>query len=197
MKRSIASLLLIGLLIVSANLTAEAQSIKLTKQVIGTAGMVGKTNSEGIQMSGIAGQAAIGKVTTTSEINGTIYDLYQGFWVPDAMNQVGVEEPISYSQDLMNYPNPFNHTTTIKYTLPGYAMVQLKIYDLVGNVVSTLVNTTQTEGLHEIAWNGRDANGNKMTSGSYIYELSVRPAGFAGGGEFRSYSIRNFMVIVR
>jgi flagellar hook assembly protein FlgD len=197
MKRSIASLLLFGLLLVAANISAEAQSIKLNKQVVGTAGMVGATNSEGIQMSGIAGQAAIGKVTTTSEINGDIYDLYQGFWVPDHKTQVGVEEQISYSQDLMNYPNPFTQTTTIKYTLPGYAMVQLRIYDLVGNVVGTLVNTTQTEGQHEIAWNGRDEAGNEMSSGSYIYELSVRPAGFAGGGEFRPYSIRNVMVIVK
>ncbi|MFP4527753.1 MAG: FlgD immunoglobulin-like domain containing protein [Candidatus Kapaibacterium sp.] len=197
MKKSTAYLLLAGLLIVAANFSAEAQSIKLTKQVIGTAGMVGQTNSEGLRMSGIAGQAAIGKVTTTSEFEGTIYDIYQGFWVPDGQEATGVEEPISYSDDLLNYPNPFSYQTTVKYSLPGYAMVQLRIYDLVGNVVKTLVNTSQGEGVHEIAWDGRDEAGNKLTSGSYIYELNVRPGGFAGGGDFRPYTVRNVMVIVK
>jgi hypothetical protein len=70
-----------------------------------------------------------------------------------------------------NYPNPFNPSTDIRFTLPDDRMVDLKIYDLRGRVVRTLVKRKLTGGEHEIFWDGRDDNGSPLPSGPYIYRL--------------------------
>jgi len=70
-----------------------------------------------------------------------------------------------------NYPNPFNPVTTISYSLPYATKVNLVIYNMVGRQVVTLVNDYQQSGAREIQWNATDANGNKVSSGMYIYRL--------------------------
>ncbi len=67
-----------------------------------------------------------------------------------------------------NYPNPFNPETTIGYSLPADSFVQLKIYDILGNEVETLVSQNESAGSHIINFNA----GN-LTSGLYIYKLSA------------------------
>lgn len=70
-----------------------------------------------------------------------------------------------------NYPNPFNPTTFIKYDLPKVAIVKIVIYDLMGREVRTLLNEKQNAGYKSITWNGRDNNGNMVSSGIYIYQM--------------------------
>lgn len=70
-----------------------------------------------------------------------------------------------------NYPNPFNPTTFIKYDLPKEAIVKIVIYDLMGRKVRTLVNEKQNAGYKSIIWNGRDNNGQMVSSGMYIYQM--------------------------
>jgi len=70
-----------------------------------------------------------------------------------------------------NYPNPFNPTTTIGYQVSANSFVKLKIYDLLGREIKTLVNKQQTAGSYKITWNGLDAFGSKVASGIYVYEL--------------------------
>jgi parallel beta-helix repeat protein len=65
-----------------------------------------------------------------------------------------------------NYPNPFNPTTTINYQLPEKSHVTLRIYDILGNLVKTLVNGEQAPGYYNVTWN---AGG--FASGVYIYRL--------------------------
>jgi hypothetical protein len=65
-----------------------------------------------------------------------------------------------------NYPNPFNPSTTIKYSLPKSGLVQLKVYDLLGREVVTLVNKEQTKGSYKINFNA-----SYLTSGIYFYKL--------------------------
>ena len=65
-----------------------------------------------------------------------------------------------------NYPNPFNPTTTIEYTIPKADRVILKIYDILGREVTTLVNGEQLKGKYSIAFNA-----NKLASGVYFYRL--------------------------
>jgi len=65
-----------------------------------------------------------------------------------------------------NYPNPFNPTTTIKYQIPELRFITLKLYDVLGNEVATLVNEEKPAGSYEI-----DFNGNELTSGIYFYQL--------------------------
>ncbi len=67
-----------------------------------------------------------------------------------------------------NYPNPFNPSTKIKYSIPSSELVQIKVYDLIGNEVSTLVNEIQSAGNHEVIFNA-----NKLGSGIYFYQLRV------------------------
>ena len=69
---------------------------------------------------------------------------------------------------LQNYPNPFNPTTTFKYYLNMPDMVKLKIYNLVGQEIATLVHEYQTPGQHEIKWT---ASG--LPSGIYLYKLEI------------------------
>jgi len=71
-----------------------------------------------------------------------------------------------------NYPNPFNPTTTIAYYLPIDKKISLKIYNMLGQEVRTLINDEiMLKGHHEIVWDSMDNNGNRVASGMYIYTL--------------------------
>ena len=72
-----------------------------------------------------------------------------------------------------NYPNPFNPTTTITYNLPKHSNVTLKVYNLLGQEVKTLVQGTIAAGQHAITWDGKDRFGKQVASGVYIYRLSA------------------------
>jgi len=67
-----------------------------------------------------------------------------------------------------NYPNPFNPSTTIKYSIPKQRDVTLKVYDLLGSEVLTLVNKLQFKGKYEVDFDGSD-----LTSGIYFYRLQA------------------------
>ena len=71
-----------------------------------------------------------------------------------------------------NYPNPFNPSTTFSFTLPLDKAVSVKVYDITGRLVRTLVNNVQhTAGAHEVSWDGTNASGHPVASGTYIYTL--------------------------
>ncbi len=83
---------------------------------------------------------------------------------------VGVDDDIVANNFNLeqNYPNPFNPSTTIKYTLGERSAVTLKVYDVLGNEVANLVNTTQEAGQHSINFNA-----SSLASGLYIYTLNT------------------------
>ncbi|KAA3596265.1 MAG: T9SS C-terminal target domain-containing protein [Calditrichaeota bacterium] len=70
-----------------------------------------------------------------------------------------------------NFPNPFNPNTKIGFTIQRDNFVTLKIYNLKGQLIKTLVETDLAKGSHQISWNGADENGNSVASGNYIYEI--------------------------
>jgi len=71
-----------------------------------------------------------------------------------------------------NFPNPFNPVTTIRYGLPQAERVSLKIYNLLGEEVATLVNDEhKAPGYHVAIWDGRGKNGNVAASGVYVYRM--------------------------
>ncbi|MCI0496394.1 T9SS type A sorting domain-containing protein [candidate division KSB1 bacterium] len=75
-----------------------------------------------------------------------------------------------------NYPNPFNSSTEIKYSLPQEKSsyhVALKIYDIRGRLVSTLVEQNQAGGMYSVNWDGKDKNGQFVSSGMYFYTLQA------------------------
>jgi len=78
---------------------------------------------------------------------------------------VNVEVPKEYSLN-QNYPNPFNPVTKIKYDIPLNGNVSIKIYDINGRLINTLINEYKTAGRYEI-----DFNGKNLSSGVYYYKI--------------------------
>ncbi|MEJ2721617.1 MAG: FlgD immunoglobulin-like domain containing protein, partial [bacterium] len=74
---------------------------------------------------------------------------------------------------LQNHPNPFNPTTMIRFDVPaGGGAVTLRVYDVTGRLVRTLVDGMQTPGEKTIAWDGRNDAGVPVASGAYLYRLT-------------------------
>ncbi len=75
--------------------------------------------------------------------------------------------------DTANYPNPFNPSTTIRYSLPEAATVRLTIYSVLGQQVRELVDAVQGAGVYQVAWDGRDRAGQSLAPGVYLYRLEA------------------------
>lgn len=76
--------------------------------------------------------------------------------------------PVVAELQLSNYPNPFNPSTTISYSVPTNADIRLDLYNAKGQLVNTLVNEYKEQGKHQIVWSGKDKNGNMVSSGIYF-----------------------------
>ncbi|MDZ7340858.1 MAG: T9SS type A sorting domain-containing protein [candidate division KSB1 bacterium] len=85
-----------------------------------------------------------------------------------------------------NYPNPFNPDTEIHYELPEACHVTLKIYNLLGQQIKTLVDHDAPAGSHTVRWDGKDQHGHNLASGIYLYRL-----------EAGSYVASNKLALVR
>jgi len=72
-----------------------------------------------------------------------------------------------------NYPNPFNSTTVIRFDLIKSKTVTLTLFDLLGQEITTLFHGKLTPGTHEIFWNGKNESGTSVSSGIYLYRLTV------------------------
>ena len=70
-----------------------------------------------------------------------------------------------------NFPNPFNPSTTIKFSIPDHGKVKLSIYNLNGQKVKELVNGELLSGMHSLIWHGRDDHNRTLGSGIYFYKL--------------------------
>jgi len=84
-----------------------------------------------------------------------------------------VGKPTTYSLE-QNYPNPFNPSTTISYKIPDDNVdVKLVIYNIKGEVVNTLVNTSQNAGTYKVTWKATNDYGGKVSTGVYIYRITA------------------------
>ncbi len=70
-----------------------------------------------------------------------------------------------------NYPNPFNPSTSIEFSLPAREQVSLKVFDVSGRLVRTLVDGPLSNGPHKYTWDGRNERGSSVASGVYFYVL--------------------------
>jgi Zn-dependent metalloprotease len=102
--------------------------------------------------------------------------LYSSYITHDTVN---VNDYIKESS-VICYPNPFNTSTTILYELGNPSHVNLRIFDLLGNEITTLVDEYQDGGRRTAIWNCSDFNGNKVNAGLYIYQLRAGYQLFTG-----------------
>lgn len=107
---------------------------------------------------------------------GSINPLYYNWWNYDThTSQIGTGVqlvngvPTVYALD-QNYPNPFNPSTTIRYSLPATAYVTLRIYNILGQEVASLVDGKQQAGQHVVVFEGL-----KLSSGVYFYHINAGP----------------------
>ena len=114
---------------------------------------------------------------TFSALKGVMYYSYSNYkliprknddfvnYATDVAYENNVPKDYSISQ---NYPNPFNPSTTIKYALPKEDMVSIRVYNILGQVVRTLVNQNQAAGTYSLTFNA-----NNLTSGIYFYSIQA------------------------
>jgi hypothetical protein len=95
----------------------------------------------------------------------------------------GAEVPKEFAL-MQNYPNPFNPSTTISYGLAADALTTVKVFDILGRQIATLVDEVQPAGFRTVEWNGRNATGIQVATGVYFYRLEAAP--ITGGGVFSS-----------
>jgi hypothetical protein len=72
---------------------------------------------------------------------------------------------------LGNYPNPFNASTTVRFELSRAGMVELEVYNILGQRVRTLVKQQMTAGTKQVVWDGTAENGETLPTGIYFYRL--------------------------
>ncbi len=130
----------------------------------------------------ISGRGLLAELTFTrrGDINATALDLREAY-IASAANDVRsvlqlgstVLRPRTYALHT-NFPNPFNPSTSIEYTLPEASPIRLAIYDILGQQVRELVaNPLQPAGFYQLRWNGRDNNDQGVASGVYFYRLKT------------------------
>ncbi|MEW6701374.1 MAG: T9SS type A sorting domain-containing protein, partial [Bacteroidota bacterium] len=111
-----------------------------------------------------------------------IYNIYEDKPIVSLSNELPTEYSIS------NYPNPFNPSTTINYQLPQDGMVTIKVYDMLGCEVATLVNENKPAGYYKVNF---DAS--KLTSGVYIYTIRAT----AQAGQANNYVQSKKMLLMK
>ncbi len=101
---------------------------------------------------------------------------YEGITLPEIIERpkVVIENTPQTFDLLGNYPNPFNPSTTISYTLPYQSSVEIIIYDLIGREIKSFNVSSQSAGYNEFVWDGRNNSGITVTSGVYFYKISIK-----------------------
>jgi len=131
--------------------------------------------NEGYYQKSISSEETSGenfKVKITAVGNDSVFDFSDHAFA--IFPSVNVEENafVIYSNKLYpNYPNPFNANTRIRYEISQASDVQISIYNLLGKVVRTMVNSHQSPGAYEVLWDGLDEQNKMVAGGIFIVEM--------------------------
>jgi len=113
----------------------------------------------------------------------------------DILNEVTREtQQVVTNFDLeQNFPNPFNPSTEIRFDVLKNSLVTLKIYDILGREVKTLVNNQLNNGRYSVTWNGDNNSGERVSSGIYFYRMEAIPT----GGQGRKFINSRKMILLK
>jgi hypothetical protein len=162
---------------------------ELVGAALGSAGSVSAGNWLELEVtSAITGDGTYSFGLQNNSSNTVYYSSKEGVNKPELVIDTGVSalaahEEMNDARDALslpkefllnqNYPNPFNPETQITFDLPDAAFAQLKVFDVLGREVITLVKAELPAGHHQITWDGRDASGLRVSSGVYFYQLQA------------------------
>ncbi len=157
------TLLLLTLWVLTA--TAVVAQHQIPRSVFGN----GATTTSGgnFKIVGTVGQPAIGPMSTNDHTS------LAGFWYTTFERATSIEQiedeglPRGFRLD-QNYPNPFNPMTTLAFAIPHRAHVTLKVFDLLGRAVSTLVDKALGPGAYKVVFDAED-----LPSGVYFYRIEA------------------------
>jgi hypothetical protein len=172
MKKKLLIKLMVAAIISFLPYTLLLSQYQIPYSVIGSGG--GQTSNSNYISVGTSGEALIGKSVSTSN------QQYAGFWytyeedIITSMDDDGAM-PAFFKLE-QNYPNPFNPSTIIRFGVPEKSNVTVKIYDILGSEVVTIVNEEMDAG-----WYERSFNADGLSSGVYIYRMeAVQDGGQSG-----------------
>jgi hypothetical protein len=154
---------LLLLLVTAVHYPANAQ-FKIPYDVV--AGGGAQMHSANYGSRGTSGQMVIGTGNSDS------FGSNAGFWYSPGTTVTGTGDtkgdvPTTFSLQ-QNHPNPFNPSTTIRFSLPRHSHVKLRVYDVSGRLVTTLVDRGMMAGVHSVVWN---ASG--LATGVYLYRIQA------------------------
>jgi hypothetical protein len=113
---------------------------------------------------------------TTSEGDQWNYAVNKLITISNSIGISGNSQVVKGFSLEQNYPNPFNPTTNIKYNIPENSFVSLKVYDILGREVATLINKFQPAGTYTVPFSISLFSNNQITSGVYFYKLTAEDA---------------------
>lgn len=163
----------------TASLSTQGSTTKLylDQVLIATASDASVTNTGDVSVQSTYGDGQMDnfrvyKWSTAKEssYNGRIGNKFPPF----ATNEVetGLDKPVA-TQLLWCVPNPTTARVNISYQLSGPSTVSLKVYNIQGHLVKTLVNEAKPAGVHRVNWDGKDEHGNKVAAGVYLYRMDA------------------------
>ena len=117
------------------------------------------------------GTSNLNSVTRLKQLCDSVRMFYEGNF-PIGINQITGSVPDKFNL-FQNYPNPFNPVTNIKYQITKSSLVTLKVYDILGKEVETLVNEYQQAGIYEAQFPNSSLNNSRLSSGIYFYRLTA------------------------
>ena len=117
------------------------------------------------------------RYTFNTPSHGEVFgDILESWLVHHGIN-VSVEDEVNIANDFTlfpNYPNPFNPSTTIEFSIPNDGFVSITVYDLMGRKVKTLFSGIKTAGRQSVTWHGQNELGLSVSAGMYFYKFESR-----------------------
>jgi len=110
-------------------------------------------------------------VDETEAMNGPRSVTFDAGYALGVGDETGIPDVFALHQ---NFPNPFNPVTNIRFDVPKDGLVQIAIYNVLGQKVHTLVNQSMKAGYHSAIWNGTNDQGKPLASGMYIYQIQAK-----------------------